>query len=301
MLDLILNPFVTLMALFYSILGNNIILAIVVLTVIIRLAMYPIFARQRVTMKKTSELQPKLKKLQEKYKDDREKLAQAQMELYREHGVNPLGGCFPLLLQFPIFIGLYNAIFLALSSTPQQLVDLSNRLLLPGLDGLIPLQNMWLGMSLVDPPSPPTNPAYALIMPLLVMATTYFQYKLSMANSAANKPDKDEEDDSPPNQAQAIQQSMGTVMPVMFGLISLSFSVGLSIYFITSNVVGIIQYSPIGTRYLDRLFGVPQDTPVEDKDKKDKDKKEADKPEKKAEKSSSSGKKRKKARQGGKK
>lgn len=292
MLDLILNPFVTLMALFYSVFGNNIILAIVVLTVIIRLAMYPIFARQRVTMKKTSELQPKLKKLQEKYKDDREKLAQAQMELYREHGVNPLGGCLPLLLQFPIFIALYNAIFLALSSTPQQLVDLSNRLLLPGLDGLIPLQNTWLGMSLVDPPAPPGNPAYALIMPLLVMVTTYFQYKLSTATSAANKADKDEDDDAEPNQAQAIQQSMGTVMPVMFGLISLSFSVGLSIYFITSNLVGILQYSPIGTRYLDRFFGVPQFEPVDDDEKKAPEKKDGKK---------SSGKNRKKARQGGKK
>lgn len=299
MLDLILNPFVTLMALFYAIFGNNIIVAIVVLTVIIRMGMYPLFARQRVSMKKTTELQPKLKKLQEKYKDDREKLAQAQMELYRENGVNPLGGCLPLIIQFPIFIGLYNAIFLALSSTPQQLVDLSNRLLLPGLDGLIPLQNMWLGMSLVDPPSPPANPAYALVMPLLVMATTYFQYRLSTATAAANKPDKDEDDDAAPNQAQAIQQSMGTIMPIMFGMISLSFSVGLSIYFITSNVVGIIQYSPLGTRYLDRLFGVAQDEPADAK--KSVEKKSAEKKNTEKDDSKRPAKSRKKARQGGRK
>jgi len=256
MWDLILNPMVTLLTLMYSIFNNDIVLSIIILTVIIRMLMYPLLSKQQESAKKMQEVQPRLKKLQEKYKDDREKLAQAQMELYKEAGVNPFGGCLPLVIQFPIFIGLYQAILFALAATPFQLVDLSERLLIPGLDGLIPLQNMWLGMRLTDPPSPPNNPIYALAFPLLVMVTTYIQFKFTQANSPTPAASSNsDEGGGAVNQAQAMTQSMGTFMPIMFGFISLSLSVGLSLYFITSNLVGIAQYSPVGKRVLDRVFG----------------------------------------------
>lgn len=249
MWDFIINPMTTLLILMYSVLGNNVVLSIIILTVLLRLIMYPIFAQQQNSAKKMQEVQPRLKKIQEKYKDDREKLAQAQMELYKEAGINPFGGCLPMLIQFPIFIALYQAIFFALAATPFQLVDLSGRLLIPSLAHLIPLQNTWLGMRLTEPPSPPLNPTYALVMPALVMITTYIQFKMTSAQTAMPP-----SDDGQPNQAQAMSQSMGTIMPIMFGMISLSLSVGLSIYFIVSNLVGIAQYSPIGKRTLDRVF-----------------------------------------------
>jgi YidC/Oxa1 family membrane protein insertase len=257
MWDFIINPMTTLLILMYSFLGNNVVLSITILTVLLRVIMYPIFAQQQNSAKKMQEVQPRLKKIQEKYKDDKEKLAQAQMELYKEAGINPLGGCLPMLIQFPIFIALYQAIFYALAATPFQLVDLSERLLIPSLSGLIPLQNTWLGMRLTEPPSPPLNPTYALIMPALVMVTTYIQFKMTSAQTAAPA-----SDDGQPNQAQAMTQSMGTIMPIMFGMISLSLSVGLSIYFIVSNLVGIAQYSPIGKQLLDRVFGSGEKTPV---------------------------------------
>lgn len=263
MWDLILNPFVTLLTWLYSVLNHDIVLSIVILTVIIRFLTYPLLATQQKSSKKMQQLQPKLKKLQEKYKDDREKLSQAQMELYREHGVNPFGGCLPLLIQFPILIGLYQAINFALASTPFQLVDLSERLLIPGLDGLIPLQNTWLGMNLAQAPSPPLNPTYALALPLLVMGTTYLQSRFSMAQAAPPPaPSKDGKQD-PADQATAMTRQMTTVMPIMFGFFALSFPVGLSIYFIVSNIVGIIQYSPQGKKVLGRLFGGHDDEPDE--------------------------------------
>jgi YidC/Oxa1 family membrane protein insertase len=276
MWDFILNPMVTLLTLTYQIFSNDIVLAIVVLTFIIRMMMYPLLAKQRQSTKAMQEIKPKMDKLQEKYKDDREKLTQAQMELYKEAGVNPFGGCLPLFIQFPIFIALYNAIFLALSATPVQLVDLSERLLLPGLDSLIPLQNTWLGMSLVASPSPPDNPVYALALPAIVMVTTWIQFKFSQPGGDDDDKDEDkddskEDDNSMQNQAQAMTQSMGTFMPIFFGFIALSLSVGLSIYFITSNIVGIIQYSPLGDRYLAPLFGVDDKSDDED-DEKDKKK-----------------------------
>ena len=271
MWDFILNPMVTLLALLYQVFGNDIVLSIVVLTVILRMIMYPLLAQQQESAAKMQEMQPKLKKLQEKYKDDREKLAAAQMEMYKEAGVNPLGGCLPMLVQFPIFIALYSAINFAVASTPFQLVDLSDRLLIPGLDGLIPLQSVFLGMDLTAQPQPPSNPWYALALPVLVAATTWLQFKMSMSMRKDDKDDniKDDskdDDNGMPNQAAAMQQSMGTIMPLMFGFISLTLSVGLSIYFLTSNIVGIIQYSPMGKRVLDKVFRSGGNRKEKDKD-----------------------------------
>lgn len=242
MWDLILNPFITILTLLYSILNQEIVLAIVVFTILVRLAILPLTAQQQRSAKEMQKLQPELKKLQEKYKNDREKLAQEQMQLYREHGVNPLGGCLPLLIQFPILIGLYQAIIFTLAATPFQLIDLSGRFLLPGLDRFVPLNNMWLGMDLTKPPT--DNPTWALALPALVLVTTWLQSKLTVPTTPPS-------DDGKPNQAQAMTQSMTTIMPLMFGFFSLSFSVGLSIYFVVSNIIGIIQYSMMGNSKLD--------------------------------------------------
>lgn len=267
MWDLILNPFVTILAWLYAALNQDIVLAIVVLTVIIRILTFPLFAKQQESSKKMQQIQPQLKKLQEKYKNDKEKLSQAQMKLYKENKVNPVGGCFPMVIQFPILIGLYQAIFFALAATPFQLVDLSERLLIPGLDSLIPLQRMWtpipqlasllpeLDLTL----APTENPHYALILPLLVLITTWGQQKLTMSATGQSKSSKDDDDDDDNGapaggQAAAMTKSMTTIMPIMFGFFSLSFSVGLSIYFVTSNLIGVVQYSPQGKRVLERVF-----------------------------------------------
>jgi len=151
-MDFIVNPFTTLLVFLYSIF-NDMVLAIAVFTVLIRLLTYPLTAQQMRSSAAMQKLQPELKKLQEKYKNDRETLAQEQMKLYREAGINPLGGCLPLFIQFPIFIALYQAILHALASTPTQLLDLSGRLLIPGMDRTIPLNNIWLGMNLTQPPN----------------------------------------------------------------------------------------------------------------------------------------------------
>lgn len=248
MWDFILNPFVTLLTFLYSLLGQNVVLAIIVFTILVRLAILPLTAQQMRSSKKMQELQPQLKKLQDKHKNDREKLAQEQMALYREHGVNPLGGCLPLFIQLPILLGLYQAIIFGLAATPFQLLDLSGRFLLPGLDQYVPMNNMWLGMDLTKPPT--INPAWALVLPALVLVTTWLQSKLTL-------PPTPPSENGQPSQAQAMQQSMTTIMPLMFGFFALSFSVGLSIYFIASNVIGIIQYALMGNTPIDfkRLIG----------------------------------------------
>jgi len=237
MWDIILNPFVTVLTLLYTIFGNNAVLAIVFFTILVRLLMYPLNAQQMRSSRAMQELQPELKKLQEKYKNDREKLSQEQMRLYREKGINPLGGCLPLLIQFPIWIGLYQAINHALAATPLQLIDLSGRFLVPGLDRVVPLNNIFLGMDLTQPPVPPVNPVFALALPLLVLVTTWLQSKMMTPAAPSSNKDGQQVD-----QAQAMTQSMTTVLPLMMGFFALSFSVGLSVYFIVSNVISIVQY-----------------------------------------------------------
>src|SRR6185295_1366536 len=150
MWDLILNPFITVLTLLYSIFGNSPAAAIILFTILVRVIMQPLNAQQMRSSKAMQELQPELKKLQDKHKNDREKLAQEQMRLYKEKGINPLGGCLPLIIQLPIWIGLYQAINHALAATPLQLLDLSGRFMLPGLDKLVPLNNVWLGMDLTQ-------------------------------------------------------------------------------------------------------------------------------------------------------
>jgi YidC/Oxa1 family membrane protein insertase len=127
------------------------------------------------------------------------------------------------------------------------LLDLSGRFLIPGLDHFVPLNNIWFGMDLTKPPT--ANPTWALALPALVLVTTWLQSKLTIPQTPPS-------DDGKPNQAQAMSQSMTTIMPLMFGFFSLSFSVGLSIYFITGNIIGIIQYSLMNeTSALRRLIG----------------------------------------------
>ncbi len=237
MWDLILNPFVTALIFLYQILAQNTVLAIIAFTVLVRLLMHPLTIQQQRSMKAQQEIQPKLKKLQEKYKGDREKMSQAQMDLYREHGINPLGGCLPLLIQFPLIIGLYQAIIMVLGATPLQLLDLNGRILIPTLNQVVPLSQSFLWLNLAQP-----DPFY--ILPVLVLITTWVQQKLM--TPAASGQDG--------GQAAQMTKSMGTVMPIMFFFFSLSFASGLSIYFVTSNILGIIQYWKMGRANLGNLI-----------------------------------------------
>ncbi|MGC8826264.1 MAG: YidC/Oxa1 family membrane protein insertase [Anaerolineae bacterium] len=220
-----LQPMLNGLLLLYGALGQNFAAAIAVFTIIIRLLTLPLSLPQQRSAKKMQELQPKLQELQKKYKDDKEKLAQAQMELYREAGVNPLGGCLPLLIQFPIWIGLYQSIAQTLAAGPLQLLNLSNNIYksLPWLSSLVPVRNTFLWLDLGKP-----DPLY--ILPVLVVATTWFQQKVMSAPS------------SDPQSA-SMNQSMQVMFPLMLGFFSLQFPSGLALYFVVSNIVGIvIQY-----------------------------------------------------------
>ena len=234
MLDIIINPFITILLFLYQILGGNVVVSIIVFTILVRLATYPLTMKQQRSTKAMQELQPELKKLQEKYKNDRERLAQEQWELYRKHGVNPLASCLPMLVQLPILLGLYRAIVATLAATPSQLLNLSGRLWIPELSSQVPLGNKFLWLNLAVP-----DPLY--ILPVLVVVTTWLQQKLLMPSTPSGSSGNQQAD-----QAAQVSRQMMLIMPLMFGFFALSFASGLSIYFIASNIIGIGQYAMMG-------------------------------------------------------
>jgi len=225
---LILNPMLNLLLVLYQVLFHNFTLTILVFTVLIRMVTFPLTYQTQKSQKKLAELQKSenWKKTQEKYAKDKEKLTQEQMKMYKEAGVNPFGSCLPMLIQFPVLIGLYQAINLAMAASPIQLLDLSKHIypFLSSVAGLIPLQNefLWLNLGLPDP---------FFVLPLLVVATTWLQSKVMQPATAVDN-----------QQAQAMSQQMALMMPLMIGWMSLQFPSGLSIYWVIGNAVSIVQY-----------------------------------------------------------
>ena len=219
---IIIRPIINLLFFFYSVLGNETIVAVALITLLFRLAMTPLTLNQQKTARKQQELKPKLEELQHKFKDDKEKLAQAQMKLYQDFGINPLGGCLPLLIQFPIMIGVYQGIIRALAATPLQLISLSQDIWVPSFNALLPLKSqfLWLDLALPD---------QFMILPLLVVVSAWFYQKL--ITPPATDP-----------QAEAMNKQMMIMMPLMTGFFAATYASGLAVYFLISNLVGILQY-----------------------------------------------------------
>ncbi|MCL4490089.1 MAG: YidC/Oxa1 family membrane protein insertase [Chloroflexi bacterium] len=223
---LVFNPMVNILMFIYYIIGNYGV-AIIVFTLLIRLITLPFYATQQKAMRKQQSLMASKdwQEMQKKYAKDKEKLSQEQMRLYREAGVNPLGGCLPALIPWPILVGLYQSITMVMGSQPEQLMELSKHLygFLPQLASIVPVNSGFLGLNLAGHPD-----GIGYVVPALVLASTFIQQKMMTVPS------------TDPTQAQ-MNQSMQLMMPLFIGYISLSFPIGLSLYWIVFNVVGIIQ------------------------------------------------------------
>jgi len=224
----ILQPMLNALLLLYSLLAQQFWLAIIVFTIVIRLVMTPLMLPQQRSAKKMQELQPRLKELQKKHGKDRETLSQKQMALYKEVGVNPMGGCLPMLVQFPIWIGLYQSIIQALGHQPMQILGLSKNIypFLETLWSAVPMNRYFLGMDLSLTPQQLGGLTYAL--PILVAGTSWIQSRMMTTPGGDG------------GQSASMTQSMTLMMPLMFGFFSLNFSTGLSLYFVVSNAIGII-------------------------------------------------------------
>ncbi|NPA07295.1 MAG: YidC/Oxa1 family membrane protein insertase [Chloroflexi bacterium] len=236
---LVVQPMLNLLLWIYALVGNFG-LAIIIFTVLIRLALYPLMRQQTKSAEAMQKLQqdPRWREIQRKYKNDRERLAQEQMKLYQEMGVNPFASCLPMLIQIPVIFGLYQAIILALGNTPAQLLELT-ALIYPGWDAaqLLPIDSRFLWMGLSRPERLPL-PGLGFGLPVLAILVAYTGFV--QANAASRVTPSGSE------QAQSMGKMMTYYMPLMLGYFSMTFASGLALYFLTSNLVSIAQYALMG-------------------------------------------------------
>jgi YidC/Oxa1 family membrane protein insertase len=205
--------------------------AIIVLTILIRLAMAPLQQFQLVTQRKTMveqrKLAPEVGELRKKYKKDPQKLNAEMMKLYQEHGVNPLGGlvgCLPLIVQIPILTALYYV----LTDFAKSHHVAAHFLFVPNLSAN-PLQHPWFSGL------PIPSPEY-LVFPLLAAITTLVQSRMLMMPPPVNPTDQEQ-------QTAQMQRTMVWLSPLMIGYFALNVPAGLGLYWFIGNCVSIIQQS----------------------------------------------------------
>ncbi|TYC85278.1 membrane protein insertase YidC [Novosphingobium sp. BW1] len=216
------KPIFWLLVKLFSLVGNFGV-AIILLTAIVRGIMFPIAQRGFASMAAMRAVQPKMKAIQERYKDDKQKQQQEVMKLYKEEGVNPLAGCLPMLLQIPVFFALYKTLILAIEMRHQPFIlwikDLSapDPLHILNLFGLIPF----------DPPS-----FLGIgVLALLLGVTMFLQFRLN------------------PAQMDPTQQQIFMIMPWFMMFVMAPFASGLLLYWITSNLLTIAQQKYLYSRH----------------------------------------------------
>lgn len=242
---LIVQPFTNVL-LMITMLVKNFGVAIILFTILIKLITFPLTAKQIKSSQAMQELQknPRFLKMQEKYKDNKEKLAEEQMKLYKELKVSPFSSCLPMLLQFPIIIGLYQSIMKAMASTPLELIKLE-RIIYPFLDPnkILPIQNRFLWMDLGQPERLIIGGIGIPVLTILVVLSTIVQTRYDTPADAAKT-----------DQTTAMTNSMNMTMPVMMGVLAFQFSAGLALYFVVSNLTTVAQYAAMGKTDWSRIF-----------------------------------------------
>jgi len=189
--------------------------AIILLTLIIKLLFYPLSAASYRSMAKMRVLAPKLQRLKDQYGDDRQRMQQAMMELYKTEKINPLGGCMPIVVQIPVFIALY---WVLLASV--ELRHAPFMLWITDLAAPDTLFGVWFGMPIG-------------LLPILMAATMWIQTKLN------------------PEPPDPVQAKVMKIMPIVFSVFFFFFPAGLVLYWLINNVLSIAQQWQI-TRVLER-------------------------------------------------
>jgi len=229
---IILDPMLNILIALSDPLFHSFGLAIISLTVIVRLILFPLTLRQTKSTKAMQEMQPKIQELQKKYGKNKEKLQQEMMKLYKEAKISPFGCIWPMLIQFPVWIALYQSITRALATTPENLLDLARHLYSWSVvSQAIPVSSHFLWLNLGRPDT-------TLFLAIIVGATMWIQQKMTTAPT-------------PDPRQQSMNSMMLLMMPLMFALFTLMFPSGLALFWAVSNIIGIaIQYKIMGWGYL---------------------------------------------------
>jgi YidC/Oxa1 family membrane protein insertase len=213
-------------------------IAIILFTIIIKLLTWPLTSKQLKSSRAMQELQPKIKALQEKYKDDKEKIAQEQMKLFKEMGVNPAMGCLPMVIQLPIFFALYRAILnLATGGAFEESFLFLPTLACPG--GALDVCPTTQGVSWPLAVENLLETWPYLILPIFTVVTQFAVSKLMTPTVPTTSDDGEKKNEDP---TQAMMKQMTTFMPLMIGFFALQFPAGLALYWATNNVLTYVQH-----------------------------------------------------------
>ena len=181
--------------------------AIIIITILMRIIVFPLTLKQEKSMKKMRELQPELEKIKEKYKDNPQEYQQKTAELYRESGVNPFGGCLPLLIQMPVFVALYWAF----------------------IGNTIPADAKFLWFTLKQPDRLFMMGNFAFnLLPILNVGVTYIQQKI-MASATSGQESNQQ------------MQTMLYMMPIMMLFIFYNMPSGVTLYYLVSGALSLVQ------------------------------------------------------------
>jgi YidC/Oxa1 family membrane protein insertase len=203
-------PFLRLLKLFYQI-APNYGVAIILLTVLVRLVTLPMSIKGQRSMMRMQRLQPQVERIRERHKNEQDKLHHEMMELYKRNHVNPLGGCLPMAIQFPVFIGLYEALLNAVELRNAPFIGWIRDLAAPDC---LPIPGVTV---------PFTDLHGIPVLVILMAVTAFVQQWISPRN-----PDPS-------------QQKMMMYMPVVFSIIFIELPAGLSLYYFFSNLLGVVQ------------------------------------------------------------
>jgi len=196
-------------------------LCIILVSLIVYGVMYPLTLKSMISMKKMQAVQPKMAQLKEKYKNSPEKLNKEVVELYRVEGINPLSGCLPLVLQMPIFVGLYQVLWRSIYFRGEGFLWIKD-LSMPDRLYHLPFEIPFLG-------------SFFNILPFLMMGIMFVQQTLTMKSMAGGDPEQ-----------VAQQKMMATLMPVVLGVVFYNFSSGLNLYFVVFYSMSAISQWYIG-------------------------------------------------------
>lgn len=245
---LLINPIFNLLIITYN--GLNALgipgalgFAIITITVLIRLILWPLTTKQLKSAQQIAALKPHIDRIKKEHGHDKIRHQEETAKLYKEHGVNPLAGCLPAIIQIPVLLSLYNVLLKIVQFDKADFLSEINRHIYPQVPHLTAIpQTYFLGFNLAAKPDQwqQVGP-YILAIPLITGALQLIQTKM-MAPTKTKDPEKEAkgEKDMEDTMAQ-VQSQMLYLMPAMIAFFSYGFPVGLSLYWNTFTIIGIIQ------------------------------------------------------------
>jgi YidC/Oxa1 family membrane protein insertase len=247
--SIVLKPLATILVAIYhalSFLGvpYSLGFSIIVLTIVIRLFLYPLITSQLKSSKKMQMLTPHLSRVKERHKGDAKRLQQETMRLYKEHGINPLAGCLPVLVQMPVIFGLYNLLQRIVSNGASQSIAEANKLVfVKDIELTSPWDLSFFGLPLGKGPSQ-LLPDFGIVVFLIPIATGLLQFvmsKMLVNPKPIEEKMRQSKEDKKEDFATAFQTQSLYIFPAMIGFFSYTFPIGLSLYWNTFTIFGIIQ------------------------------------------------------------